>query len=195
TLVYNDNRYVVERASLVFANPYRMEPVLDLVARTEVAEYDVTLSLFGPLDRLAASFSSDPPLPDLEVLSLLVSGSPTRLSSGFPELGGGDASTSAAEGLLFGQAASLISERVGALFGFDAFRIEPLSTSGGQVSSARVTVGKRFSSRLYVTYSYDPSTTGEQRIQAEYQLGEGWLVRLTQEEEAYTVDFLRERRF
>ena len=193
--MYSDNRYVVERGVLIFANPYRMEPVVDLVATTEVAEYDVTLSLFGPLDRMSANFSSDPPLPDLEVLSLLVSGSPTRLSSSLTEIGSEDTSTAAAEGLLFGQAASLISQRVGSLFGFDAFRIEPLSTSGGQVSSARVTVGKRFSSRLYVTYSYDPSSTDEQRIQVEYQIGSGWLLRLTQEGSDYTVDVLRERRF
>jgi hypothetical protein len=195
TLVYSENRYVVERGTLLFANPYRMEPVLDLVAITEVAEYDVTLSLFGPLDRLSANFSSDPPLPDLEVLSLLVSGSPTHLSSSLTELGIEGTSTSAAEGLLFGQASSLVSRRVGSLFGFDAFRIEPLSTSGGQVSSARVTVGKRLSSRLYATYSYDPSSTDEQQIQLEYQLGEGWLLRLTQEGSDYTVDLLRERRF
>ena len=78
-LVYADNDYRIERATLTFANPYRVEPLLDLVATTRVTSYDVRLALFGNLERLNATFSSDPPLPDLEVLSLLLSGAPGRL--------------------------------------------------------------------------------------------------------------------
>lgn len=195
-LVYADNRYTVERAQLTFANPYRVEPVLDLEAVTEVAEYDVTLNLFGPLERLNASFASDPPLPDLEVLSLLLSGSPGSLEDTFGRLERREEATaSAAEGLLFGQASSLIGERVGTLFGFDAFRIEPLASGGGTVSSARFTVGKRLSSDLYVTYSYDPTSTQEERVQVEWQVSKGLVVLVTQRGDEYSVDLLWEERF
>ena len=198
TLVYSDNRYRIERATLTFANPHRVEPLLDLAATSRVANYDVQLSLVGNLERLQASFSSDPPLPELEVLSLLLSGSPTRLGDELAQLdpdAGGSGSTSAAEGLLLGQAASLVTQRVSSLFGFDAFRIEPLSRSGESVSSARVTVGKRLSSSVYLTYSYDPSATGGQRFQVEWQVAEGLLVLLTQEQDSYAVDMLWEKRF
>ena len=132
------------------------------------------------------------------MLSLLLSGSPTRLGDELAQLdpdAGGSGSTSAAEGLLLGQAASLVTQRVPSLFGFDAFRIEPLSRSGESVSSARVTVGKRLSSSVYLTYSYDPSSTGGQRFQVEWQVAEGLLVLLTQEQDSYAVDMLWEKRF
>jgi translocation and assembly module TamB len=195
-LVYADNDYRVERGTLTFANPYRIEPLLDLEATTRVSNYDVRLSLFGGLDRLNATFSSDPPLPDLEVLSLLLSGSPGRRGDERTQLGRPEeSSTAGAEGLLLGQAASLLTDRVSNLFGFDAFRVEPLSRSGESVSSARVTVGKRLSSSVYLTYSYDPSSTGGQRFQVEWQVAEGLLVLLTQEQDSYAVDMLWERRF
>jgi len=197
-LNYADNDYRIERATLTFANPYRVEPLLDLVATTRVASYDVRLALFGNLERLNATFSSDPPLPDLEVLSLLLSGAPGRLEDELSQLRGPQQQTtdnSAAEGLLLGQAASAITQRVGSLFGFDAFRIEPLSRSGESVSSARVTVGKRISRRVYLTYSYDPSSTGGQRFQVQWQVGRGLSVLLTQEQDSYAVDVLWEHRF
>ena len=46
----------------------------DLAASARVREYRVTMSLFGTLDNLNANFASDPPLADLEVLSLLTTG-------------------------------------------------------------------------------------------------------------------------
>ena len=196
SLVYADNTYRVERATLTFANPYRVEPLLDLVANTRVASYDVRLALFGNLERLNATFSSDPPLPDLEVLSLLLSGTPGRLGDELSQLRGGQSTDdSAAEGLLLGQAATLLTHRVGSLFGFDAFRIEPLSRSGESVSSARVTVGKRISRSVYLTYSYDPSSTGGQRFQVEWQVARGLSLLLTQEQDSYAVDVLWEHRF
>ncbi|HVS01949.1 MAG TPA: translocation/assembly module TamB domain-containing protein [Thermoanaerobaculia bacterium] len=195
TLIYAENEYTVERGTLTFANPYRVEPLVDLVATTEVANYDVTLNLFGNLERLNTSFTSDPPLPDLEVLSLLLSGAPSQLAEGGGDLREDDSGASAAEGMLFGQASSLISQRVGTLFGVDAFRIQPLSRSGDTVSNARFTVGKRLSKDVYVTYSYDPSSTEEQRLQVEWQTAEGFKVLLSQEGEAYAVDLLWEQRF
>lgn len=198
-LVYSDNDYRIERATLTFANPYRVEPLLDLVATTRVASYDVRLALFGNVERLNATFSSDPPLPDLEVLSLLLSGAPARLEDELSQLRGPQQQTttdnSAAEALLLGQAASAITQRVGNLFGVDAFRIEPLSRSGESVSSARVTVGKRISRRVYLTYSYDPSSTGGQRFQVQWQVGQGLSVLLTQEQDSYAVDVQWEHRF
>jgi translocation and assembly module TamB len=197
SIVYNDNRYRVERGTLTFANPYQVEPLLDLVATTRVASYDVRLALFGNLERLNATFSSDPPLPDLEVLSLLVSGTPGRLGDELSQLRAGTqpGEDTAAEGLLLGQAATLLTQRVGSLFRFDAFRIEPLSRSGESVSSARVTVGKRISRSVYLTYSYDPSSTGGQRFQVEWQVARGLSVLLTQEQDSYAVDVLKEQRF
>ena len=196
--MYGGNTYTIDRATLTFANPARIEPLLDVVARTRVSEYSVTLNLSGSLARLNTTFASDPPLPDLDVLGLLATGAPverpalSEVAAGTPGAESGSASAGA---LIYGQAASLLTERVGKLFGFDQVRVQPL-TSGDAVSAARVTVGKRVSRQLYVTYSYDPTSTEQQILQAEWRLSERLVLVLTQNgSESYAVDARWESRF
>ena len=192
TVEYGGNTYEIERGQLTFANPERIEPLLDIVAHTRVDQYDVTVRLGGTLARLETNFASDPPLPDLDVLSLLSSGAPRGESAAggatgvAPETPG--SVSQAAERLLYGQASSLISQRVGQLFGFDKLRIDPLTT-GDTLSTARVTVGKRISRQLYVTYSVDPSSTAQQILQVEWRLTDRVVLVLTQNgNESYSVD-------
>jgi translocation and assembly module TamB len=195
TVVYAENEYKVERAILSFANPYRIEPVVDLVAKTEVSSYQVTLNLSGPLDRLRATFASDPPIPDLEVLSLLATGDPGRLAGELtPEAGQG--ASQGAEAFLAGQAANLIGQRVGTLFGLDKFRVAPLAAGGDVVSSVRLTVGKRLRRNLLLTYSVDPSATQDQFLTVEWRLNQNLFLLFTQNGDgSYAVDAKWEKAF
>ena len=192
TLVYAETPYRTERAMVTFANPYRIEPLVDLVASTKIRDYEIRLSLTGTPDRLQASFFSNPPLPEIEVLRLIATGGSSAGSfTGAPGAGG-----ASAERLLFGQAASIISQRVNNLFGLDTFRIEPLIEAGDNVSTARVEVGKRISKRLAVTYSYAPTDSDEQGLQVEWQLFEGvYLVATQNRDGTYGLDIRREQRF
>ena len=196
TISYSGTKYTVDQGLVTFANPFAIEPVIDLAASARVREDRVTMSLFGTLDNLNANFASDPPLADLEVLSLLTTGETnwrgTRSSQGEGET----EAAMRATGLLYGQAASLISERTSNLFGFDRVRLEPLTTSSGDLSSARVTVGKQVSRDVFLTYSYDPSTTEEQVIQVEWVFMEGTTLVLTQDGDgSYSADIRWERTF
>ena len=177
TLIYGDDTYDLERGLIRFVDPAKpFDPVVDLVATTRFREYDVTMNLGGSLERLQAEFSSDPPLSDLEVLALLTTGEQLEDKS----LGVETASDLQASDILYGQAAGLVSERVNRLFGLDKFRIDPLTESSGTPSSARVTVGKRLSRDLFVTYSYDPSTTSNQILEVEWQVTRSLTLVLTQ---------------
>ena len=99
-----------------------------------------------------------------------------------------DPSTSAAT-FLYGQAASVIGDRVNRLFGFDKFRIDPLTGSSDNFSKARVTVGKRLSKDVFVTFSDDPTSTDDQRLQVEWQVSPGLVLVLTQNgENTYSAD-------
>jgi len=196
-IVYADNTYEVERGLVTFTNPYRIDPVIDLAATTEVRSYDVTLNLSGTLDRLNTSFSSDPPLADLSIIALLTTGQTLDpggelFAAGAGGQGGGPSATT----FLYGQAASVISERVNTLFGFDRFRVAPVTGAGSNVSSLAFTVGKQISSDLYVTYSRDPSTPEVDVFQVEWQIEDNVLVVLTQNgDDSYSVDVQVERRF
>lgn len=191
TVSYADTTYSIERGLLTFANPLRIDPVIDLVASAEVDDYDVTLQLSGTLDRLDARFSSDPPLADLEVLQLLATGSAPTGGSGLPVAGGQEGQDGGAATLLYGQAASLVTERVNTLFGFDRFRVNP--GIGGAVGFA---VGKRLSRDFYVTVSNDPVNDLDYVVQAEWRVSDLVTLVLTQRgEEAFAVDLRWEKQF
>jgi len=196
-VVYSENEYEVERGLITFSNPYRIDPVIDFVATTEVRNYDITLNLSGTLDRLEATFSSDPPLANLEVVSLLTVGRPIneRALAGGGGVGGGGSAAGAAEDLLYGQAASLLSERVNTLFGFDRFRVTP-TTGATSGSGLAVTVGQQISRDVYVTYSRDPALPEVDIVQVEWQVYDNVVVVLTSNgDRTYTLDVQIENRF
>ncbi len=206
-LVYSDNRYQVERGLMTFSSSTRINPRIDLVARAKVRDYDVTLNLSGSLNRLQANLASDPPLPDLEVLSLLTTGETLTRGLGFGNDEPGStlgSSGEVARTLLAGQAASVVSSRVKKLFGFDTFRIDPLSAAGDSGSTARVTFGKQLSKDLFVTYSNDPSANRNNIVKVEWQALPGLVVEVTSVDQltfsqndngALAIDLLWQKRY
>ncbi len=197
-LVYADNDYEVERGLLTFNNPYRIDPVIDLVARTEVRNYDISLSLSGTLERLNAQFSSQEGLADLEILTLLATGQGLE-GERVPQAPGERTEADVrASTLLASQAASLVSSRVGTLFGFDRFRIDPQpSPSGGALGGVRLTAGKRISKDLFVTYTTDPASSEEYLVRVEWQVSNRVLLVLTRDGKAdtFALDAQWEKRF
>jgi len=131
-------------------------------------------------------FSSDPPIPENEVLGLLATGQASdTATTSTNDLSQGVG----AEAFLYGQAASLVGQRVGNLFGLDSFRVEPLTGATSTLSSVRVTVGKRLRRNLYVTYSVDPSGTQEQIFKVEWQVRPELALILTQNGDgSYALD-------
>ncbi len=172
--------------------------MIDLVARTEVRNYGITLTLAGTLERLNAQFSSDEGLADLEILALLATGQELQGQGRLRAPGERTESDVHASQLLASQAASLVSTRVGTLFGFDRFRIDPQpSPSGGAIGGVRLTVGKRISRDLFVTYTTNPSSSEEYLVRVEWQLSDKVLLVLTRDGKAdtFALDAEWEKRF
>jgi translocation and assembly module TamB len=193
TFSFSGTDYQIERGRILFTNPYRLDPEVDLLATARVRDFDVLLALQGTFDRLETRFSSEPPLPDLEVFRLLANGEDAAGGSSSFETRPArrvheDPSTSAAT-FLYGQAASVIGKRVNTLFGFDKFRIDPLTGSGDNLSKARVTVGKRLSKDVFLTFSTAASSNETQRLQIEWQASPGLKLVLTQNsDDTYSAD-------
>ncbi|MEM1177382.1 MAG: translocation/assembly module TamB domain-containing protein, partial [Acidobacteriota bacterium] len=192
-LEYNETDYELERGRLTFADPFRLLPEVDIEATTRVRDIDVKLALSGSVERLEARFSSEPPLPDVEVFRLLAGGdaflddNADLVAERTAQLGE-DPGTSAAT-FLYGQAATVLGRRVNDLFRFDRFRIDPLTGADDNLSKARITVGKRLSKDVFVTYSVDPSSTDNQRIQVEWQVADGLILVLTQNgDDSFSAD-------
>lgn len=80
TIKFQDVEYRVVRGTVNFQNPFRLDPYFDITAEARRGEYDLTVNLTGTLERIDSSVTSDPPIGDLTLLSLLTPqlGDPTR---------------------------------------------------------------------------------------------------------------------
>ena len=73
-LTFARNRYRVTRGDLNFANPFRIDPVLNVEATTIIQQYEITLNFSGPASKLTLAYRSDPPLPANDIVTLLAMG-------------------------------------------------------------------------------------------------------------------------
>jgi hypothetical protein len=177
---FEDRRYLVTRGSLDFTNPTQIQPFFDVEAETRVRvpgqTYRVTLRMAGTTERLQPEFSSDPPLAPIDILTLLFSDTPP---SGDIELASLRQPNQREQDLLQARATraltGALSEEVGKVveqtFGVDTFQITPLLVDPYQQSSrlnvnpaARVTIGKRISDRVYLTYARSLSSSTRDEI-------------------------------
>jgi translocation and assembly module TamB len=173
-LYFHGNRYRVARGDLNFANPFRLDPVINVEATTTIQQYEITLNFTGQTSKMSLSYRSDPPLPSNDIITLLALGQPGSESvirtGGITQ--GGNAGASA---LLSEAISSQLGGRVERLFGITRFRVDPgLSTVGtngsGQNAAARVTVEQQVTPNLTVTYVSNVSSTQQQVIQVEYNV-------------------------
>jgi len=177
---FEGRRYLVTRGSLDFANPERIQPFFDVEAETRVRvpgqTYRVTLRIAGTTERLQPEFTSDPPLPSADVLSLLLSDrTPTGdlevTSINAPNQREVDLLQARATRALTGALSAEVGKVVQETFGVDTFQITPLLIDPYQQSlglsvnpAARVTIGKRLSDRIYLTYARSLSSSERNEI-------------------------------
>ena len=64
----------VTSASVRFADPRRLDPYLEVLATSRIAEYDVTMQVTGPVSNITVRFSSTPRLSQNDLLSLVAFG-------------------------------------------------------------------------------------------------------------------------
>lgn len=110
------NTYLVEQSTIDFSNPTRIEPELNLRARTRIGNYGITFGVSGTLDRLEHDLQSDPPLPESDIVSVLVTG--RTLSEA------GSAQTEVARDQVLGYLSGDLLGFAGRAVGLDAVRIE-----------------------------------------------------------------------
>jgi hypothetical protein len=199
--LFEGKRYVL-RGLIDFNNPRRIEPFLDINAQTRVRApgqtYNVELRLVGTPDQLEPQMSSDPPLPTVEILSLLF-GDPSRTGAADPELGSlqrtetqGRLGYSRLEQAVVGTLSGDVTRAVEQAFGLDTFQITPSLFDPYQrvQPTARLTVGKRISDRVYLTFSRSLNTPGgDQVLLLEYDQSErlSWIFSRN-EDATYALD-------
>jgi translocation and assembly module TamB len=173
-LLFHGNRYRVARGDINFANPFRLDPVVNVEASTTIQQYEITLNFNGPASKLTLAYRSDPPLPANDIVTLLALGQ-TSQESTLRSAGGTQSGTSGASALLSEAVSSQVGGRLEKLFGITNFRVDPGLTSVGstgatQNAAARVTVQQQVTRNLTVTYVSNVGSTQQQVIQVEYNI-------------------------
>ena len=203
-LYFRDNRYKVTRGDLNFANPFRMDPVINFEATTNIQQYEITLNFAGTASKMSLSYRSDPPLPGNDIITLLALGQTTTESSiRGGATGQAGASGAGATALLSEAVSSQLGGRVERLFGITRFRVDPGlsgvgvgSTGSGQSVAARVTVEQQVTRDLTVTYVSNVSSTQQQVIQVEYNVNRNIsIVALRDQNGTFGVDIKIKKRF
>jgi len=173
---FRGGRYRVTRGDMDFANPFRLDPVLNVEATTTIQQYEITLNFNGPASKLALSYRSDPPLPSNDIITLLALG---QTSSEATIRGGGTGATqsasSGASAILSEAVSSQVGGRLERLFGITRFRVDPGlaeigSASSSQNAAARVTVEQDVTRNLTIIYVSNVGSTQQQVIQVEYNI-------------------------
>ena len=166
-------QYRITSGLIDFPGIQERPPRISLEAETVVSGYRLTVLIAGPLDNLKITPRSEPPLPQADVIALMTSGK-------LPREYGLDTS-SPTQALAQTQAANLstlltqpLSSRIGSnvtgrLFGLNRFAIDPLVTGRGTDPTARVTVGRRITRDLSITYSTNLASNQDQVILVEYR--------------------------
>jgi len=172
---FRGNTFQLTRGDINFSNPFRLDPVLDVEATSNISQYQVTIDFSGPASHLTFNYRSDPPLPDSDVIALLALGNPGE-SSGLRSAPGTSSSNYGATALLSEAISSGIGGRIEHLFGISQFRVDPFIgyTSTESNAAARVTIQEQLAHNLTVTYSSNAATSNQyQLIQVDYAVNRG----------------------
>jgi translocation and assembly module TamB len=202
-LYFHGSRYKVARGDLNFANPFQLNPDINVEATTTIQQYEITLNFSGPANKLSLSYRSDPPLPNNDIVALLALGqtsSESEVRSG--GTGAGSASVgSGASALLSEAISSQLGGRLERLFGITRFRVDPGlagvgSTGSESNASARITVEQQIARDLTITYVSNVSSTQQQVIQVEYNVNRNVsIVALRDQNGTFGIDVKIKKRF
>jgi len=177
-LVFFGATYTLDRGSISFYNPIRIDPILDISLETTAQGVHVVLHVTGPVEDMHLSYTSDPPLQFQEIVALLAAGStptsdptilaqqPAQPQQSFQQRG---------ESALLGQAvANPVANRLQRVFGITQLKIDPSFTSGSTVPTARLTLQQRITQNLTFTYVEDLSDPNATIIKVEWAFSPRW---------------------
>ena len=172
TLNFRNDRYEITRVLIDLPPARNADPILNVQAESQIRGYRVIVSLTGPLSQPQAAVRSEPALPQADVVSLITTG----------QLSSGDTSASVLAQSEVGAATSLLTDALinapaqratSKLFGLTRFEINPvIGGTTGSTASARLTLGRRISKEVSVTYSTNVTSDPNQILALEYRVSD-----------------------
>ncbi len=193
-IIMNQRFYYIDRGTITLNNQARIDPELDVQAQTKVGDYDITLQLTGPLERLVTTLTSEPPLSEPDILSLLLTG---RTASN-TEVQGEEVrmARTQALSLLAGQAGGEIARGAQQALHLSTVRIDPGLIASEPDAGTWLTLGEDITKDLSFGYSMNLVNAGEQAWAAQYKITRRFTTQATrQSDNAYRFEIRQDLHF
>jgi translocation and assembly module TamB len=168
-LFFQKREYHLSQGIINFVNPNKTDPVLNLLITTTINQYNLSIRLQGPIEKLQTSYISDPPLPPIDIINLIARGTTTE---GAPQSFG--ASAVLAQGL--SQVESTVGSNISKLTGISGLQIDPMIGGNNSNPSARIGMQKRVTKNFIFSFSTDVTQPQSEIVQGEYQLNKRWSI-------------------
>lgn len=169
---FQDHRFNIEGGSVVFKDTVPTTTVLDVTASNRSAEYTITAKVGGSLEQPALTLFSDPPLPEADVLSVLLFGKPAQ-QLGASETG---ALQNQAVAIATGYVVPGLRSSVMDVLGIDTFDVS-LPPPGATDTAGQVRLGRYVADDLFVSLAQEFGAGVAQVFGIEYVLSRRWSVR------------------
>jgi outer membrane protein assembly complex protein YaeT len=175
-IILNQRTYYTQRGTVTLSDQSQIKPELDIQAQTRVDPYDITVQLTGPPEKLVTSLSSEPALPESDVISLLLTG---RLSSASTQ----QLARTQALSLIAGQASEEVAREARQALHLSTFGIDPGLIAPETDPGARLTIGKDIMKNVSVAYSMNLMNGGDQIWTAQYNITRGLTTQATKQQD------------
>jgi translocation and assembly module TamB len=170
-------RFELQSGTIVFANTAATNPILNLDVSTVVEQYNLTIHLSGPLDRLKTTYTSDPALATADIINLLAFGQTTAEAQSRSTAPGSIGAESSIASAVGGQLAGQLQK----VAGISQLTVNPLAGST-QNPGAQVAIQQRVTGNLLVTFGTDITSAQTQTVQILYQVNRNVSVSVLRDE-------------
>jgi translocation and assembly module TamB len=166
-IILNGNRFVLTGGTVQFVNPSETQPVVNLSLNTTIQEYNIDMRFNGPVDQMRTEYSSNPALPQADIINLLAFGQTTEAAANNTT-----STNQTAESLVASQVSSEVTSRISKVAGISQLSISPVLAGNNEQgpAGAVITIRQRVTGNLFVTFSSNVATTQDQTIQGQYQV-------------------------
>ncbi len=191
-LMLNERGYSVERGVITFTNERRIEPSLDILARTQLKDYDISVQVSGGgSGKITTALTSDPPAPESDILAMLLTGRTLEQVRGHESEVAKDQVLS----YLAGSAGAGLTSRLRKVTGISEVRIEPQLIQDEANPTARLTVGEDVTPKLSLIYSMNLVDSRDQIYIARYGISRRFFTQLTrQSDSSYRMELRQDLR-
>jgi outer membrane protein assembly complex protein YaeT len=193
-LFLRERTYAVERGTIDLISQARIEPSLDILAKTRVGSYEIDLEISGTPDDLKTALRSPshPELSEPDLVSVLLTGRTLDDVRG-AEL---NIASRQVQSYLAGRVGGLLSRQAERTLGLSEVRIEPNLIAPESEPGARLTIGQNVTRQLRLVYSMDLADSRDQIWIADYDVTRRFNTKATRQSDgSYRFDLRHDLRF